>query len=347
MKRKLFVLLALGLLSFLFPTAFAQSGRSLLAYEVRWSPDGRWIGVGSFDGGWIFDAQDFDAAPLHYFEGSIVYAVEFDPLHPHAAFAPADGQLVRVLEIESGQKVYDVSAPMADGEFFSVYYDLRYDGNGRYLSAVNTSLLYVFDAATGERLQTLSDPDPDDQFTGNWLTAIDYGNRVGVVMVTDWNGRLLEYDLDDPPQPTEHPLGTSYGMERFETIPGTSRVLFLDVGAFYTYDLVADRVAPLNLESGQRFYGFDLSPDGERVAMGAETDWYVYDLVGDAIIRTFESEFDQPGDLHRIYSLAFSPEGDYVATLQTDGQLKVWDVISGEVIAQLGDFDGGVSQRWG
>jgi hypothetical protein len=36
-----------------------------------------------------------------------------------------------------------------------------------------------------------------------------------------------------------------------------------------------------------------------------------------------------------------------VATLQTDGQLKVWDVISGELVAELGDFGRGVSQRWG
>jgi WD40 repeat protein len=346
-RSQLVTLIVFGVLLLMLSVVLAQESNNLLAYEVRWSPDGHWIGVGSLDGGWIFDAQDSKTEPFHYFEGSDVYVVTFDPMRPYAAVAPGDDHQVRVLDIESGEEVYSASAPMGDGEFFSVFYDLGYSDDGRLLSVVNTSWLYVFDAETGENLHTFSDPEPGEEFTGNWLTALDHGNDVGSVLVTDWNGRLLEYDVDNQEGPTEHHLDFGYAMGRFEAIPGSSRVVFHADGSLYTYDLETETLKSLDLQVEQQVFGSDLSPDGELLGVGAETAWYLYDLVGNEIIRAFESDFDLSEDTPRIYSLAFSPDGDRVATLQTDGQLKIWDVTSGEVIAELGDFTRGVSQRWG
>jgi WD40 repeat protein len=324
----------------------AQEDVNLLAYEVRWSPDGRWIGVGSLHGGWIFDAQDFTAEPYRYFEGSHVYIVAFDPVRPYAAFAPGDDQQVHVLDIESGEEVYSVFTPMGDDEFFSVFYDFGYSDNGRLLSVVNTSWLYVFDAETGENLRAFSDPEPGAD-TGNWLTALDYGNDGGSLLVTDWNGRLLEYDVENQAGPSEHLLDFGYAMGRFETIPGTNRIVFDAEGSLYTYDRVTETREWLDLNLDQQVFGIDLSPDGELLAVGAETAWYLYDLVGGEILREFESDFDGTAYQDRIYSLAFDPAGDRVVTLQTDGQLKIWDIATGEVIAELGDFTSGASQRWG
>lgn len=349
MKQLLFIkLLILFMLLLTLSGVLAQEGNELRAFELRWSPDGQWIGVGSSNGGWIFDAQDFKAEPYHYFDGSEVFVVAFDPLRPYAAFAPGDGQRVRVLEIESGQEVYNAFAPQTGGELFSVFYDLGYSDDGRFLSVGNTASLYVFDAESGELLQDLAYPDPNEPYTSSsWLTSLDYGTVATTVLASDWNGRLLAFNVESGGRPTEHSLARGYDIERLEIVPGTNRVVVQNPSDLYTYDLRMQTFEPLNVTEGERIAGFDLSPDGERLAVGTQTTWYLYDLVNNQVIREFISTFNGTELPDRIYSLAFNPAGDRVATLQTDGQLKIWDLATGEVIAELGEFTSGVSQRWG
>lgn len=348
MRRVSLQFIVFVMLALLLPASvLAQEADSVSAFEVRWSPDGRWIGVGSTGGVWIFDAEDFDAEPLHYAEDQAVYAVAFDPLRPYAAFAAQDDTQVQVIEIETGAEVFSAATPMGEGEFSSVFYDLGYSDDGQYLSAVNTSWLYVIDAETGERARAASYADPDFVDMRDWLTALDYNDSIDTVLVSDWHGRLLAFEVANRERPEIYQLGIEYGLYRFEILPETDQVLLHGSNALHTYDLTTEALDMLT-DPAVLVYGFDLSSDAELVAVGSETVWLLYDLAENSVAAEFESEFDPAMETTpRIYSLAFSPDGDRVVTLQTDGQLKVWDATTGEVLAVLSDFMRGGSQRWG
>lgn len=350
-KQRLLQILLCLLIVALSSGMLAQDA-SLTAYEMRWSPDGRWIGVGSSDGIWIFDVDAIDAEPYHYAEGSAVYVVEFDPVRPYVAFAPSDAAQVSVIEIATGTEVFRADTPPDDASFSSVFYDLGYSDDGQFLSVLNTSLLYVLDAATGDRIREHMNPAQGEDYAGlNWLTSLDYNADTGDVLVSDWNATLLGYGLDSGSSLPAHTLDINdeggYQLARFETIPGTDSIMLLGWGGLYTYDRAAETLTPLSDQAEQRIDGFDLSSDGTQVAVGAGTSWYLYDL--DTAIKTneFTSDFSDRAFQNRIYSLAFSPDADRVATLQTDGQLNIWDIATGEVVTQLGIFGVGVSQKWG
>lgn len=353
MQHKLFLLriiLCFALLA-LSDGVLAQQDSPVNAFEMRWSADGRWIGVGSTDGIWIFSTDDAAAEPYHYAEGNYVYAVAFDPIRPNAAFAPSDGEQVRVIDLETGGEVFHANTPYSSDDFSSVYYDLGYSDDGQYLSVLNTTMVYALDAATGDMILRFPNTAPVESYTGmGWLTSLDYGADGKTLLVSDWSAHLLAYDLVSRKHTMIYDLdindGEGYRLERLEAVPETDRVVVHGWGGLYTYDLETRAMTPLGDLDGQQVDGFDLSPDGAQMAVGAGAKWYLYDLVDGRQVGTFESDFSDTS-FQRIYSLAFSPDGDRVATLQTDGQLKVWDVTTGEVIAQLGAFGGGVSQKWG
>ena len=333
----------------------AQNEPYLGAYEVRWSPDGRWIGVGSTNGIWIFDVGDADAEPYHYAgveEGrNLVYIAEFDPVRQNVAFAPEDETQTYVIEIETGAEVYRADTLLDGDDPFPVYYDLRYSVDGLLLSVLNGSQLFVVDAASGDRISGFSSPFAEPYAGSNWLTTLDYGNDNATIIVGDWSANLFVYAPGTRNLKQENALdindGVGYRLERFEIIPGTDEMVVLGWSELYVYDLAADVLKPIGALEDLRVRGFDLSPDGRQMAVGAGTSWYLYDLVSEQIVGEFESDFREESDRNQIYSLAFSPTAERVAALQTDGQLKIWDVATGEVVAQLGEFTSGVSQKWG
>lgn len=353
MKRSLFLLritLCFALLA-LSGGVLAQQDSPVNAFEMRWSPDGRWIGVGSTDGIWIFNADDAAAEPYHYAEGGTVYAVAFDPIRSNAAFASGDGEQVQVIDLETGGEVFRADTPYSSDDFSSVYYDLGYSDDGQYLSVLNTTMVYALDAATGDTILRFPNTAPVESYAGmGWLTSLDYGADGRTLLVSDWSAHLLTYDLVSRKHTMIYDLninnGEGYRLERLEAVPETDRVVVQGWGGLYTYDLETRALTPLGDLDELHVDGFDLSSDGTQVAVGAGASWYLYDLVDGRQVGAFESDFSDTS-FQRIYSLAFSPDGERLATLQTDGQLKVWDVTTGEIVAQLVAFGGGVSQKWG
>jgi WD40 repeat protein len=137
-------------------------------------------------------------------------------------------------------------------------------------------------------------------------------------------------------------------LEDFELLPGTRQLVLKNGRALNGYDLETDAFAPLSEWSETSVSGFDVSPDGAQMAVGAGASWLLYDLAEDALTGEFPSDFVDPtNERNLIYALAFSPEGDRLVTIQTDGRVHVWDVAAGELIAALGEFTSGVSQKWG
>lgn len=352
MRRYMLMLLLLLCLS--VPLSAQETGDNspqidTFAFEARWSPDGTMLGVGSLDGAWLFDLSDPDAEPRQFFPGQMVYVVAFDPLRPQFAVVPdeedAPVQSVYVMDLETGDEVYHAPVPMADGESFNVPYELAYSPDGSQLVVLNTSQMHVLNAdARGERVRRYVGTTslPGDVY--GWLSAIGFGAQ-GEIYVTDLGGWMHSFaTVSNSANLAE--LGLAGAVNRIEPIPETSDLLLSHFGAVIRFNTDTNAQTVLNDPEFHPVNAIDLSPDGLTMAWGGDDEWWLVDLeTGDTLM---ESTVDYTPDTwsERIYSINFSPDGTRVATLQTDGQLRVWDIETGESVL-VTRFNNGVNQRWG
>jgi WD40 repeat protein len=271
--------------------------------------------------------------------------VAFDPVRPYAAFARGVEDTVQVVEIATRKEIFRVSTPYSYNYSFSVFYDLGYSDDGRVLAVANTDMLYALDAATGETLFSAQGGQPDPQFdTSAWITALDFDSQSTRLTTTNWGGDLVVYPIRLPNKAQTYRPNLEYGVEHFETIPRTSQRVLMQGGGLFLYDL--ETLTVLSNPDDGYISGFDLHPATKLLAIGRAGAWSLYDLDERTTLQTFTSMFTGE-DAPVVYSLAFNPVGTQVATLQTDGLLQIWDIASGDVIATLGSFEAGVSQRWG
>lgn len=356
-----------GVFMLLSGLILAQSDEPF-AYEVHWSGDGRWLGVGSMDGIWIFDTHNPAVEPLRYGTGDEVYVAAFDPIRPHVAFASTEEEVIYVLDIETGDEILTISAPPEeDHRGDSFYNDLKYSDNGQYLAAVNITTLYIWDAVTGDKIAEVSTLNADPNYTlDSWLTTLDFGHNDTTVTVSDWQGYLLTYPIRQPRNPIiyvpcfKDESGYCLGIDQLELIPRSQQVVLLSYGRLLVYNQDRNTFSDLSPKSADsianqrtrtfetdRVYGFDLNPDGTQVAIGMADFWFLYDLSERTILQSFTSASHRMEGDAWVYALTFNPQGDQIATLQTDGQFKVWDVATGEVAASWDVFTGGINQKWG
>jgi WD40 repeat protein/class 3 adenylate cyclase len=84
-----------------------------------------------------------------------------------------------------------------------------------------------------------------------------------------------------------------------------------------------------------------LSPDGRSVAITGVENGIVFD------IASGERLFEMRGHLYPINSIAWSPDGRWIATAANDSSAMVWDARTGRVEAELeGHTDGVITVDW-
>lgn len=361
-----FVMALFGLFLLGLAPAAAQDEAIPLAFETRWSPDGRWLAVGTGAGLWLFETENF--ASLILFEEDSVYTAAFDPVRPQMAVPLPDKNQVAIVSLETGDTLFAVELPNGPDETFAVMYDLVYSPDGRLLAAANTSLIYLIDAETGTVQRTLQQPIDDPTYGySQWVTSLRFTADSNTVYATDWTGRLLAYHLGERLSTESDQLLRDYGFEHLEILPEGAGLMLRAFGALMTYAPGAESLVsaldpsvslpiPLDLDNltqvggrdadpEQAVHGFALSTDASQIALGHSTSWTLFDRVAGRPITTVTLDDAVPGD--RVYSLTFSPDGTRLATLSSTGHLLIWDVASGSVSASPFRFRGGVNPRWG
>lgn len=350
MKQILFlprVIIAIFVLMCLSGSALSQE-EVLTAHGLRWSADGRWIGVGSSDGVWIFDADDLAAEPYHYGSGP-AYVAAFNPVRVEVAFSSGETQ-VQVVEIETGSAIFTADTPPDD--YYAVFYDIGYSDDGSTLTVLNTSLTYLLDATTGDKIQVYANPEaaPDFSITA-WATTFAYDTEGDAILTGHWGTSLFSHSLSSPKTVEKHALFTETSdvmLEQIGLIPETRDLVVMGGRTLSIYNLETKEQTPLDAFGDVLVNGFTLSADGTILAVGADASWYLYDVTTDTITAEHVSDFTDPANTgNLLYALAFSPDTDRLATLQADGRVVIWDTASGEQLGTLGNFTYAFSHKWG
>jgi WD40 repeat protein len=342
--RRLFLLLPTILL--ILTSAAAQS-ITLTAYDVRWSPDGALLGVGSSDGVWLYDARGYSAEPVHLLPGRTVYTLAFDPARPHVALASeidytGDARL-QVFNVDTAEEIFSVPVPPTPYTF-SVSYDVTYTADSTRLTVTNGINAYELDAENGTVLRQFTNTSATSEID-NWLTSLAYDDK-NHLYLTDWGGNLYRW-LPDAQSPSRFALGTPIGAQQTLLVPPGPTPYVLAGSILYMYDTRTRRLAQMTDPAEMEIYGAALSPDGRWLAMGSDERWVMYDMVAQDFTLDITTEMRPDDTLRRVFALAFSPDGARLATLQTDGQIIIWDAETGEQIVVVVAFESGLSRYWG
>jgi WD40 repeat protein len=332
------------------------------AFELRWSPDGQFLAVGSTDGLWLFDTETF--TPVQLLEGRSIYTVAFDPLRPRLAVGLNGTSQIGAFDRVRGEPAFLALTPFGPNDTFDVMYDLVYSPDGRLLAATNRDLIYLINAETGAVIETLYLEESLFNDYPDWITTLRFTADSTALYAADLSGRLLIYELGERIRGYVYcPLGDGDRIEHLEILPdGAVLLRSLNVVGIYKpgapdleascdhQSTIADGVhviADETIDPDQAVYGIALSPDGNLIALGQSTSWTLYDRQRERALATYPVEFGPVIFEERVYSLAFSPDGARLAMLGTDGQLLIVAVATGEVLARPFTFTYGVNPRWG
>ncbi|MBZ0280459.1 MAG: WD40 repeat domain-containing protein [Anaerolineae bacterium] len=339
MKTKLLIFCAVLLMAI---GQVAAGNNAPLVFDIRWSPDGKWISASSTQGAWFFDAENPEAEPLHWFPESDIPTIAFDASGQRAALYNDSEQKLTVIKVETGEIIYEAFPEYAPDDYSSVVYDMQFSSDGRLLAVANTSLLYLYDATTGRQRVSFYYPSGAEYGYSGWITTIAQGSERDSFITGDWAGAITPYALDER-QPLDRFSMGETGIYRLERLPDTNTLLALTYDGLYRFDLDTQDMTLLDESFVDEVYGFDLNAAGEQVAVGQAGQWVLYDLLEETVIYEFPVEEEGL----RMFGFAFSPEGDRLATLDTNGQITIWDTATGETLATLGEFSRAVSYKWG
>jgi WD40 repeat protein/serine/threonine protein kinase len=295
----------------------AFSGHTAEVYDVKFSPDDRYVLTGSGDG----TARLWDAVtgqPIRTFEvAGAVYAVDFSPdgafiltgSEDHAVrlWETASGQLLRTFTGHEGGVDSGVFSP--DGTY--VLSRSTEDGTARLWEVSSGNQIRIV-ARDGTRGVAFS---PD----GNTLLVSDVGNDVTLTETT--TGRLLA---------TLRSNGNAIYALAFS--PDGKYILTGSVDNSATLWETASAQAVYTLRghsSSVRAVAF--SPDGKSIVTGSS----------DYTLRLWDTATGQ--ELHRfrahsgrVWSVAFSGDGRRIVSASADHSVKLWDAVTDAGFAPLG-----------
>jgi WD40 repeat protein len=280
-------------------------GHRGFVYPAVWSPDGRRIVSGGWDGyeghpGALRVWDALSGAPVAATAGrkDVVYAARYLP----------DGSRLIVTGLGDGWKVQARDADTLDTvrTYGGGRPDFAVDPDGRRIVAVYSKekLAHVFDVTTGEVLAELEAKDYALAFGRQHLVT------VGTKKVIVWDAQAFARRREIPVK------GRVY---RVLLEPGEDRLLIVGVHA-YVADPSTGRILHELPGDGSDVLAAAFSPDGTRIVTGTRNGGI---RVWDA--NSYDELVQLRGHTSYVYSLEFSPDGESLVSGSGDGDVRIWD----------------------
>ncbi|UCH59174.1 MAG: PD40 domain-containing protein [Anaerolineales bacterium] len=253
-------------------------------------------------------------------DDSEIWSVAYSPDGKRITTACWDNT-AQVWDADSGQRLF-----MLTGHTESVN-GITYSPDGKLIAtASDDGTAKIWDAETGRELFTLSGHDgalhdivfsPDGRYLGSASddgTAKIWNVKTGEQVLTFSGHGDTVFDIAFSPHGN---LVATSGLDEYVRI----------------WDPISgDETLALPFEAGDQLRGLAFSPDGTRIAVtSTRFPWgRVWDAsTGEILLNGF------PGHRDALVDIAFSSNGDLIATASSDATAKIWDSDTGELLYTL------------
>jgi WD40 repeat protein/tRNA A-37 threonylcarbamoyl transferase component Bud32 len=321
-------------------------GHNGAVLSAEFSPDGRHVLTGGADGTarvWAVLPPEGPARALRGHAGKLS-SLTFSP-DGQALLTAAEDDTPRLWDAATGR----LRRRLGEGKELGAVRSARFSGDGRSVvtasantnivrrGMVNPSAVHVWDARTGADLLALKDH--VSGALGAWFSPD--GRR----LLTVSDGRVSAFRDVGPLQGTKL-QGTSTGNDGRG--PGVVRLWDAAAGKLLiTLEWPPQKKGPMTFYPNEVPLMPLFSPDGRHllVKLHRDADIQLVDAESGKVVRGFYHEAGQRyGNLS--WSAAFSPDGRRLATTVSGGgtgdSVCVWDVATGQALAQFRGFAGAV-----
>lgn len=283
--------------------------------DVGYSPDGRLIVTGGYDGAvrvWDVDTleetQTFDRLQI----SEPALSVEFSPDGRFIVAAYRDG-MIRIWNVETGEEVRTL-----EGHEYDVYRAV-YSPDGQFIASTSQdSTVRVWNANTGEMIRILSDHStiarsvrysPDGRFIASPsdnLTIQIWDAATGEVVKT----------LAGHPHEVQDIAFSPDG----QFIAGATGYTFGETFDAYIWNIDTGEIVHALTGHTDIVSSIDYSPDGQFVVTGSE----------DQTVRVWDAETGEQvslltGHTDRVVRANYSPDGRYIISTAPDDTVRIWD----------------------
>jgi WD40 repeat protein len=305
-------------------------------HTMAFSPDGRRLVLGGGDELRVWDVATGREVPLSPLKGNTtpIHSVAYNPDGRWLASANYDS-IVRVWDATTGALRYNVVAATSGATAVAFSPDGR-----RFATGSQEGTVRVWDVATGQPLRTLT-----SHTSGVSSVAFSPDGRrlassslAGVIHIRVW-----DQDATGPEpriQSTDHSwqhgqepltlMGHTGSVSQVAFCPdGTQLVSASGDGTIKVWDARGDPEAR-TLEG--RIAAF--SPDGKWLAstIWNITSFQLWDTTTGQLVRTLH------GHKRWIEDLAFSPNGQLIASSSRDRTIRIWDVATGHNVHTFEEY---------
>ncbi len=282
--------------------------------EIQYSPDGKLLGVASGIGIWLYDVTVHQEASLITADTSHAFHLAFSPDGRILASGNADGTITLYDRITWTQKTLIGH----NGEYITC---IALSPDGKILASSNREgTIRLWDAITGEAKYTLM------HVTGHNFSFTPNSDNIVVVSNEDkislWNSDTGEPKKSFAMHPDCAAISAKLSPDGKTVAAGSVS------GTVYLYDLNTGELKMILSEHKDHVIHLAFSPDGKTIATTSIEDeticlWDVHTGTHREIITEHPRNVGRGG-------LAFSPDGQTLASGGGDGSIRFWDVQTGD-----------------